>query len=1361
MVAGIRLGASVDVDSGLLQNPAALADDTSAALPDDEDGVVHPASDLILTIGAAPTVSLRATNLTGASATLYGWIDYNRDGVFDNTTERALTTVASGTASGVFTLTFPAVPEATSAGATYARFRFSTDVAAASSTGAAADGEVEDYRVTINRRAGSTINPTNTKLIAHNLNGGPALLDSDQFGDSVAKLGDLDGDGVNDLAVGAISTGSGTGVGAVHILYLNSDGSVKSRQKISSGQNGAPAIPNGSYFGRSIANLGDIDGDGVIDLAVAADRDSTLGNLRGAVYVLLMNSNGTVKASQKIAHGLGGGPLLADIDRFGGALAPLGGLDGDGITDLAVGASNDDTGGLERGAVHILLLNSNGTAKSTFKLASGSHPGLTLANNDYFGGSVSSLGDLDGDGVTELAVGAWGDDSGGAGNGAVYVLFLNSNGSIKNLQKISDGTGGGPILAANDFFGNSLESVGDLDGDGVTDLAAGARYDDTGGPNRGAVYMLLLNANGTVKKADKIGSNVGGGPALNDGDIFGRSMAVLGDLNGDGVVEMAFSAERGDIGGPNRGGVYVASLKSFNNNPVITSPATANVAENTTSVLTVTASDPDVPVQLLTFSIFGGADQAKFAITSGGVLTFLTPPNFEAPTDGNGDNQYEVVVQVSDSEGGATTQSLLVSVTPTNDNLPVFTSANVASVAENTTAVLTVTATDADLPGQSLAFSLVGGADQAKFSITSGGVLSFVTGPDFEAPTDANSDNIYQVVVAANDGLGGSSTQSIQVTVTSVNDNVPVFTSTNAATVAENTTAVLTVTATDADLPAQSLSYLIFGGADQAKFAITSGGVLTFVTPPDFEVPTDANGNNQYEVVVQVSDSEGGATTQSLLVTVTPVNDNNPVFTSLDTASVAENTTAVLTVTATDADLPGQALTYSLVGGADQAKFSITSGGVLSFVTGPDFEAPTDANSDNIYQVIVAANDGFGGSSTQTIQVTVTSVNDNGPEFTSPDVVSVPENATSVIQLVASDADLPAQTVSFSIVGGADRTRFSLTPGGALSFVTPPNFEAPTDANLDNSYVVIVQASDGAFSDLQALIVNVSPVNEFAPVITSAAAVNVAENTTAVLTVTATDADLPGQALTYSLVGGVDQAKFTISPSGQLAFLGAPDFEIPTDADTNNTYLVTVRVSDGSLSSTQDVTVTVTDVFDPLLGDYNSDNTVDSADYTVWRDTLGQSVPALTGADGSGNGLIDPADYAVWVANFGQSRSFAASAVSVSVGELAESEIAASVELSNPKDDLFRALSGAAEITTALPRHAEGIRLTPGRSRSDLLLQALDCEAHTWPQSRDRVLDEVFAEMGADRRNSTRTVTELRTWRGLQRATLKFPPHRH
>jgi hypothetical protein len=204
----------------------------------------------------------------------------------------------------------------------------------------------------------------------------------------------------------------------------------------------------------------------------------------------------------------------------------------------------------------------------------------------------------------------------------------------------------------------------------------------------------------------------------------------------------------------------------------------------------------------------------------------------------------------------------------------------------------------------------------------------------------------------------------------------------------------------------------------------------------------------------------------------------SPVITSPAAANVFENTTSVMTVIATDADVPAQTLTFSIVGGADQSKFAITPSGVLSFVAAPNFESPTDANADNVYLVTVQANDGNGGFATQTISVTVVPSNEHAPVFTLPDVVNAPENTTAVINLTTTDADLPPQAITYSIAGGADQSKFSVTPSGALSFKSPPDFETPTDANGDNVYIVIVQASDGSLSNLHALLVTVTNVTE-------------------------------------------------------------------------------------------------------------------------------------------------------------------------------------------------------------------------------------------------------------------------------------------
>src|SRR5262249_30888222 len=151
-------------------------------------GLESPVSDLQLTVGAVPTISLWATNSTGATAMLSGWIDYNADGAFDSATERASVIVPNGSDPAIFTLTFPVVPKG-SAGTTYARFRLSTDVAAANPTGAASDGEVEDYRLQITAASSGIVDGSKTVQIARGVNGGPTG-DFGRFGSSMAAVGD-------------------------------------------------------------------------------------------------------------------------------------------------------------------------------------------------------------------------------------------------------------------------------------------------------------------------------------------------------------------------------------------------------------------------------------------------------------------------------------------------------------------------------------------------------------------------------------------------------------------------------------------------------------------------------------------------------------------------------------------------------------------------------------------------------------------------------------------------------------------------------------------------------------------------------------------------------------------------------------------------------------------------------------------------------------------------------------------------------------------------------------------------------------------------------------------------------------------
>ena len=158
-----------------------------------------------------------------------------------------------------------------------------------------------------------------------------------------------------------------------------------------------------------------------------------------------------------------------------------------------------------------MFLNRDGTVKSHQKISrtQGNFTG-SLRDDGAFGTSLANLGDMDGDGVVDLAVGAFHDSDGGYRRGAVWVLFLNRDGTVKGYRKISDTEGNFQgSLRDNDCFGTSVANLGDLDGDGTTDLAVGAYRDDTGGVDCGAVWVLFLNRDGTVKGHRKISDTSG------------------------------------------------------------------------------------------------------------------------------------------------------------------------------------------------------------------------------------------------------------------------------------------------------------------------------------------------------------------------------------------------------------------------------------------------------------------------------------------------------------------------------------------------------------------------------------------------------------------------------------------------------------------------------------------------------------------------------------------------------------------------------------------------------------------------------------------------------------------------------------
>lgn len=302
-----------------------------------------------------------------------------------------------------------------------------------------------------------------------------------------------------------------------------------------------------SGFGSALAFPGDVDGDGVGDLAVGAASDSHVGHFCGTLWLLFLDRAGTVKRKTEIGERSGGFPaLLNEFASLGEALAPLGDLNGDGVPDLAVGAAGWDGRAERSGGVWILFLGRDGTAVSSVELGSSESLRRAGVGEGYgIGWALACLGDLDGDGLPELAIGQDPQFDLGCKEGrGVLMVSLARDGGVRWVRRLHDREDG--FAGRHSWFGAALVRVGDLDGNGTSELAIADTYDDDGGECRGAVWIAFLGPDGSLRRRQKISDWAGGFDGLlRGGESFGAALAGPGDLDGDAVSDLLVGSASG------------------------------------------------------------------------------------------------------------------------------------------------------------------------------------------------------------------------------------------------------------------------------------------------------------------------------------------------------------------------------------------------------------------------------------------------------------------------------------------------------------------------------------------------------------------------------------------------------------------------------------------------------------------------------------------------------------------------------------------------------------------------------------------------------------------------------------------------
>ena len=417
--------------------------------------------------------------------------------------------------------------------------------------------------------------PTPDNSVGFKINGEAG---GDFAGWSVSAAGDVNGDGVDDVIVGATgnSTG-GTNAGTAYVVYGRTDGSLADVD-LNVLDDPTPDTSVGfkiigaatdSASSWSVSEVGDVNGDGVDDVIVAAPFTDGGGAyvVYGRTDTSLGNVDLDVLAGPTPDNTVGFKITAEAADDFAGwSVSAAGDVNGDGIDDMIIGALTGVATDYA-GAAYVVYGEAGGLSAVDLSKLGGSNPGdpkgfkiTGEAANNFAGYSVSAAGDVNGDGIDDVIVGALGNGADYAG--AAYVVYGAAGGlTAVDLADVALGSGGFKMVgeAAYDNAGYVVSGAGDVNGDGVDDVIVGA----IGGGSYGGAYLVYGAAGGlsTVELGELAQSSSGFkifGGAQSDG--VGFSVSAAGDVNGDGFDDLTVGAAGTDAG---TGAAYVVYGDAF------------------------------------------------------------------------------------------------------------------------------------------------------------------------------------------------------------------------------------------------------------------------------------------------------------------------------------------------------------------------------------------------------------------------------------------------------------------------------------------------------------------------------------------------------------------------------------------------------------------------------------------------------------------------------------------------------------------------------------------------------------------------------------------------------------------------------
>ena len=372
---------------------------------------------------------------------------------------------------------------------------------------------------------------------------------NDQSGRSVSNAGDVNGDGLDDVIVGAPRADSNKmDAGKSYVIFGKTDSTAIKLSAIASGIGGFVINGEGqsSLSGRSVSNAGDVNGDGLDDLIVGAHHATSNGELgAGKSYIIFGKANNTAINLSAIASGTGGFVINGSdqFERIGWSVSSAGDVNGDGLDDLIIG-------NIWSHVSYVIFGKTDNTAINLSTMDTGGFVINSKNANIYIGTSVSSAGDVNGDGLDDLIIGSSHSNvNGKKAAGKSYVIFGKKDSTEIDLSAITNGSGTGGFVIngenKGDFSGDSVSNAGDVNGDGLDDLIVGAQYADLNGKlGAGRSYIVFGKTDSTAVDLSAIASGTGGFVINGENayDLSGCSVSTAGDVNGDGLDDVIVGA---------------------------------------------------------------------------------------------------------------------------------------------------------------------------------------------------------------------------------------------------------------------------------------------------------------------------------------------------------------------------------------------------------------------------------------------------------------------------------------------------------------------------------------------------------------------------------------------------------------------------------------------------------------------------------------------------------------------------------------------------------------------------------------------------------------------------------------------------